>query len=60
MSRVRVHQMRVIDSTLHGPTILAYTVRELPAEGRVRVFEYAYVEAQRIPRELPSATESER
>ena len=49
--------MRVIASTLHLPTVMAYTVRELPADGRSRVFEYAYVEAQRIPQERPSTTE---
>lgn len=47
--------MRVIASTLHLPAVLAYTVRELPAEGPARVFEYAYVEAQRVPPGRPSA-----
>lgn len=50
--------MRVIASTLHLPAVLAYTVRELPAEGPARVFEYAYVEAQRVQPGRPSATEN--
>lgn len=49
--------MRVIASTLHLPAVLAYTVRELAPDGPARVFEYAYVEAQRVPQESPSATE---
>lgn len=49
--RVRVlPPMRLIDSTLHLPTVTAYTVSELPSDGPVRVFAYAYVEAQRCPR----------
>lgn len=42
--------MRLIDSTLHLPTVTAYTLRELPSDGHVRVFAYAYVEAQRCSR----------
>ena len=42
--------MRLIASTLHLPTVTAYTVRELPGDGVARVFEYAYIEAVRINR----------
>lgn len=46
--RVRLHSMRVIPSSLHLSTVLAYTMRELPrADGR-RVFEYVYIEARRV------------
>lgn len=41
--------MRLIQSTLHLPTVTAYTVLELPSDGPGRVFAYAYVEAQRYP-----------
>lgn len=47
-SRVRLLRMRVIPSTLHQDTVTAYTVRELPRDGKARVFKYAYVEAQRL------------
>lgn len=43
--------VRLIDSTLHLPTVTAYTVRELPGDGVARIFEYAYIEAVRIKRQ---------
>lgn len=40
--------MRIVPSSLADQKIVAYTVEELPREGRARVFRYAYVEAERL------------